>query len=104
MSGWKYILIMWEFIHSRWFDVFSFNVSVFHALIRFIPISALTVRFLTKRYIGEYDHQTGNVHWILINLLIAYLIFPENRHKYEIMVDAEAILFEIWDTCPKVSG
>jgi len=45
--------------------------------------SALTVRFLTKRYIGEYDHQA------------------ENRHKYEVMVDAEAILFEIWDTCPK---
>ncbi|XP_058122197.1 ras-related and estrogen-regulated growth inhibitor [Anopheles ziemanni] len=46
--------------------------------------SALTVRFLTKRYIGEYDHQA------------------ENRHKYEIMVDGEAVLCEIWDTCPKV--
>lgn len=22
-------------------------------------ISALAVRFLTRRYIGEYDHQTG---------------------------------------------
>uniref|UniRef100_A0A182YQC2 small monomeric GTPase n=1 Tax=Anopheles stephensi TaxID=30069 RepID=A0A182YQC2_ANOST len=48
--------------------------------------SALTVRFLTKRYIGEYDHQA------------------ENRHKYEIMVDGEAVLCEIWDTCPKVSS
>ncbi|XP_053674913.1 ras-related and estrogen-regulated growth inhibitor isoform X2 [Anopheles nili] len=47
--------------------------------------SALTVRFLTKRYIGEYDHQA------------------ENRHKYEIMVDGEAVLCEIWDTCPKVT-
>ncbi|XP_049295071.1 ras-like protein family member 11B isoform X1 [Anopheles funestus] len=46
--------------------------------------SALTVRFLTKRYIGEYDHQA------------------ENRHKYEIMVDGEAVLCEIWDTCPKI--
>jgi hypothetical protein len=25
----------------------------------FALFSALTVRFLTKRYIGEYDHQTG---------------------------------------------
>uniref|UniRef100_A0A182WKJ0 small monomeric GTPase n=1 Tax=Anopheles minimus TaxID=112268 RepID=A0A182WKJ0_9DIPT len=48
--------------------------------------SALTVRFLTKRYIGEYDHQA------------------ENRHKYEIMVDGEAVLCEIWDTCPKVKS
>ncbi|XP_055602307.1 ras-related and estrogen-regulated growth inhibitor [Uranotaenia lowii] len=46
--------------------------------------SALTVRFLTKRYIGEYDHQA------------------ENRHKYEIMIDGEAVLCEIWDTCPKI--
>lgn len=45
--------------------------------------SALTVRFLTKRYIGEYDHQT------------------ENRYKHEAMVDGEPILFEILDTCPK---
>ncbi|XP_058834645.1 ras-related and estrogen-regulated growth inhibitor [Topomyia yanbarensis] len=48
--------------------------------------SALTVRFLTKRYIGEYDHQA------------------ENRHKYEIMVDGEAVLCEIWDTCPKIEN
>lgn len=45
--------------------------------------SALTVRFLTKRYIGEYDHQS------------------ENRYKYEVLVDGEPILFEILDTCPK---
>jgi len=31
-------------------------------------IAALIVRFLTKRYIGEYDHQT------------------ENRYKHEAMV------------------
>ncbi|XP_025422174.1 ras-related and estrogen-regulated growth inhibitor isoform X2 [Sipha flava] len=38
--------------------------------------SALTVRFLTKRYIGEYDHQA------------------ETRYKHEVMVDGEPILFE----------
>lgn len=43
--------------------------------------SALTVRFLTKRYIGEYDHQADKVH------------------KHEILVDTEAVLVEIWDTC-----
>ncbi|XP_075727426.1 ras-related and estrogen-regulated growth inhibitor isoform X2 [Rhipicephalus microplus] len=44
---------------------------------------ALVVRFLTKRYIGEYDHQT------------------ENRYKSEMMVDGEPVLFEILDTCPR---
>ncbi|GFR00318.1 ras-related and estrogen-regulated growth inhibitor [Trichonephila clavata] len=43
----------------------------------------LTVRFLTKRYIGEYDHQT------------------DNRYKNEVMVDNEPVLFEIIDTCIK---
>lgn len=28
----------------------------------FISFVALTVRFLTKRYIGEYDHQADKVH------------------------------------------
>ncbi|KAG5305644.1 RERG inhibitor, partial [Acromyrmex insinuator] len=46
--------------------------------------SALTVRFLTRRYIGEYDHQS------------------ETRYKHEVLVDGEPILFEILDTCPKV--
>ncbi|XP_033222964.1 ras-related and estrogen-regulated growth inhibitor isoform X2 [Belonocnema kinseyi] len=45
--------------------------------------SALTVRFLTRRYIGEYDHQS------------------ENRYKHEVLVDGDPILFEILDTCPK---
>ncbi|XP_071639332.1 ras-related and estrogen-regulated growth inhibitor isoform X1 [Temnothorax longispinosus] len=45
--------------------------------------SALTVRFLTRRYIGEYDHQS------------------ETRYKHEVLVDGEPILFEILDTCPK---
>uniref|UniRef100_A0A023F4H7 small monomeric GTPase n=1 Tax=Triatoma infestans TaxID=30076 RepID=A0A023F4H7_TRIIF len=45
--------------------------------------SALTVRFLTKRYIGEYDHQA------------------DMRYKHEVLVDGEPILFEILDTCPK---
>eukprot|EP00095_Tigriopus_kingsejongensis_P009414 maker-scaffold143_size313727-snap-gene-1.29 protein:Tk09414 transcript:maker-scaffold143_size313727-snap-gene-1.29-mRNA-1 annotation:"ras-related and estrogen-regulated growth inhibitor-like" len=46
--------------------------------------SALAVRFLTKRYIGEYDHQS------------------ETRYKHEILVDGEPVLFEICDTCPRV--
>jgi len=45
--------------------------------------SALTVRYLTKRYIGEYDHQT------------------ENRYKHEAMINGEPVIFEILDTCPK---
>ncbi|GLH03660.1 Uncharacterized protein GBIM_09529, partial [Gryllus bimaculatus] len=46
-------------------------------------IGALTVRFLTRRYIGEYDHQS------------------ETRYKHEILVDGEPVLFEILDTCSK---
>ncbi|KAG8198535.1 hypothetical protein JTE90_026438 [Oedothorax gibbosus] len=46
--------------------------------------SALTVRFLTKRYIGEYDHHA------------------ENKYKNEVLVDNEPVLFEIIDTCPKL--
>lgn len=45
--------------------------------------TAITVRFLTKRYIGEYDHQT------------------ENRYKSEIMVDGDPVIFEVLDTCSK---
>ncbi|XP_075228832.1 ras-related and estrogen-regulated growth inhibitor isoform X1 [Lycorma delicatula] len=45
--------------------------------------SALTVRFLTRRYIGEYDHQA------------------ETRYKHEVLVDGEPVLFEILDSCPK---
>ncbi|XP_017787285.1 PREDICTED: ras-related and estrogen-regulated growth inhibitor [Nicrophorus vespilloides] len=45
--------------------------------------SALSVRFLTRRYIGEYDHQS------------------ETRYKHEVLVDNEPVLFEILDTCPK---
>ncbi|GJQ79613.1 hypothetical protein Trydic_g16455 [Trypoxylus dichotomus] len=45
--------------------------------------SALSVRFLTKRYIGEYDHQS------------------ETRYKHEVLVDNEPVLYEILDTCPK---
>ncbi|KAG8223684.1 hypothetical protein J437_LFUL004049, partial [Ladona fulva] len=37
----------------------------------------------TKRYIGEYDHQS------------------ENRYKHEGLVDGEPVLFEILDTCTK---
>lgn len=45
--------------------------------------SALIVRFLTKRYIGEYDHQA------------------EQRYRNELLVDNEPVLFEILDTCSK---
>lgn len=45
--------------------------------------SALTVRFLTKRYIGEYGHQS------------------DTRYKNEIVVDGDPVIFEICDTCPK---
>ncbi|CAG9857905.1 unnamed protein product [Phyllotreta striolata] len=45
--------------------------------------SALSVRFLTRRYIGEYDHQS------------------ETRYKHEVLVDNEPVLYEILDTCPK---
>lgn len=45
--------------------------------------SALAVRFLTRRYIGEYDHQS------------------DNRYKHEVLVDNEPVLYEILDTCPK---
>ncbi|XP_064490301.1 ras-related and estrogen-regulated growth inhibitor-like [Ornithodoros turicata] len=48
--------------------------------------SALIVRFLTKRYIGEYDHHS------------------ENRYKSEIMVDGEPVLFEVLDTCIRADG
>jgi len=45
--------------------------------------SALVVRFLTKRYIGEYDHQS------------------ETRYKNEVLVDGDPVLFEICDLCPR---
>ncbi|XP_018026801.1 ras-related and estrogen-regulated growth inhibitor-like [Hyalella azteca] len=45
--------------------------------------SALVVRFLTKRYIGEYDHQS------------------EQRYRSEAVVDGEPVLFEVLDTCNK---
>merc|ERR1711990_224033 len=44
--------------------------------------SALVVRFLTKRYIGEYDHQS------------------DTRYKNEVLVDGDPVIFEICDTCP----
>lgn len=42
--------------------VFLFFNVVFVLL---ILVSALSVRFLTKRYIGEYDHQTGKLNFFL---------------------------------------
>lgn len=43
--------------------------------------SALIVRFLTKRFIGEYDHQT------------------ENIYRSELLLDGDPVLLEILDTC-----
>lgn len=34
---------------------------------------------------------------------LPFLFITENRYKHEAMVDAEPVLFEILDTCPKVS-
>ncbi|XP_060534876.1 ras-related and estrogen-regulated growth inhibitor isoform X2 [Cylas formicarius] len=45
--------------------------------------TALSVRFLTRRYIGEYDHQS------------------ETRYKHEVLIDNDPVLYEILDTCPK---
>ncbi|XP_030765901.1 ras-related and estrogen-regulated growth inhibitor-like protein [Sitophilus oryzae] len=45
--------------------------------------TALSVRFLTRRYIGEYDHKS------------------DSRYKHEVLVDNDTILYEILDTCPK---
>ncbi|KAL1517034.1 hypothetical protein ABEB36_000853 [Hypothenemus hampei] len=45
--------------------------------------TALSVRYLTRRYIGEYDHNS------------------ETRYKHEVLVDNDPILYEILDTCPK---
>lgn len=33
----------------------------------------------------------------------SFRISPENRYRHEAMVDGEPVLFEILDTCPKVS-
>ena len=44
---------------------------------------ALVVRFLTKRYIGEYDHQS------------------DTRYKNEVLVDGDPVIFEICDLCPR---
>ncbi|XP_054159575.1 ras-like protein family member 11B [Oppia nitens] len=42
--------------------------------------SALVVRYLTRRYIMEYEHNI------------------DNRHKYEILIDGEPIIFDILDS------
>ena len=63
------------------------------------------MRYLTKRFIGEYDHHTGNpiqlnvkspINSFKINVII------ENRYKHEAMINGEPVIFEIVDTCPKV--
>lgn len=67
--------------------------------LHFNLISALTVRFLTKRYIGEYS-QAGN--WNCYKIVFSLIILPlllDKVHKHEILVDTEAVLVELWDTC-----
>lgn len=40
----------------------------------------------------------------IFNVLYLFILIAENRYKHEgIMVDGEPVLFEILDTCPKVS-
>eukprot|EP00094_Tigriopus_californicus_P009460 TCALIF_09123-PA protein Name:"Similar to RERG Ras-related and estrogen-regulated growth inhibitor (Bos taurus)" AED:0.06 eAED:0.06 QI:472/0.75/0.6/1/0.5/0.6/5/0/245 len=69
--------------------------------------SALAVRFLTKRYIGEYDHQSELRTPNLLKAVAFHKFenvspFLETRYKHEILVDGEPVLFEICDTCPKL--
>ncbi|XP_064628939.1 ras-related and estrogen-regulated growth inhibitor-like [Lineus longissimus] len=45
--------------------------------------SAITVRFLTKRFIGEYDQTI------------------ENKYRHNTMIDNETVLIEVIDTCSK---
>ncbi|CAN7946246.1 unnamed protein product, partial [Ixodes hexagonus] len=45
--------------------------------------SALVVRFLTKRYIGEYDHQTGNENRDVTRLAQSSSPFPKRRPSSE---------------------
>lgn len=103
--------------HANFITLKGIHLHVF-----FFSFPALAVRFLTKRYIGEYDHQSGRLHepksmsrcivkQLQPNLLKASLfhkfkessMFSETRYKHEILVDGEPVLFEICDTCPKVS-
>lgn len=44
-------------------------------------------------FLASYFH-IGHLFFILISI--------ENRYKSEAIVDGEAVLFEILDTCPKV--
>lgn len=46
---------------------------------RFHYFTALTVRFLTRRYIGEYDHQSGKAP---LNLLLFSIIFLSDYYRH----------------------
>ena len=72
----------------------------------FFFIIALTVRYLTKRFITEYG-STGELcrgllllYYVTLNLL--YSLLSENRYKHEALIDGDPVLFEILDSCPKV--
>lgn len=52
--------IIEQLLHNvKSFAKTKYNTEIRHFTINVSFIAALSVRFLTKRYIGEYDHQTG---------------------------------------------
>ena len=59
------------------------NICIFLCCYNYFLLIALVVRFLTKRYIGEYDHK------------------EEKRYKNEVLVDGDPVIFEIVDLCPR---
>ena len=59
------------------------NILIILKYVHLFFSSALVVRFLTKRYIGEYDHK------------------EEKRYKNEVLVDGDPVIFEIVDLCPR---
>lgn len=57
-----------QFAHAKIRDVHNFFLilwilevyDIFMSIVLFCIFSALTVRYLTKRYIGKYKSNTGN--------------------------------------------
>ena len=62
---------------------FALYIKSLSRIVCHSDFSALVVRFLTKRYIGEYDHQS------------------DTRYKNEVLVDGDPVIFEICDLCPR---
>lgn len=59
-----------------------------------------------SKWITELTYNVFRPFWNALPVFFSKMtgahLVTENRHKYEIMVDGEAVLCEIWDTCPKV--